>query len=51
MQMISKNYVVIKFGSYVRIMFQKSSWNYMRKLRYINVRKLRDKSTQMESKI
>ena len=49
--MISKNYVVIMFGSYVRIMFQKSSWNYMRKLRYINVRKLRDKSTQMESKI
>ena len=47
----SKNYVLVTFGSHARITLQKSSQNYVMKLRSIYVRKLRNKTIQMKTKI
>ena len=50
MQIGSKNYVVITFGSYVGITLQKSRQNHIRKLRQISARQLPNKTMQMKSK-
>ena len=50
MQMGSKIYVIIMFGSYVKIMLQKLRLNYVIKLRWIYVRKLCNKTMAMGGK-
>ena len=50
MHMGSKDYIVITFGSYVRITLQELRWNYARKLDEIHVRQLRYKTMQIRSK-
>ena len=46
----SKSYVVDTFGSCVRIALKKSCQNYIRKLRQINLWKIRNKTMKLEPK-
>ena len=50
MQMGSKHYRAITFGSYARITMQELRQNYVRKLRQIYVTQLRNETMQMGTK-